>query len=123
MRIDEHPRFLIDENLSGDIVSGVLRRNQEVDILHVEETGGPGKGAEDPDVLAFCERERRALVTNNRKSMPRHIATFKAEGHHHWGIFEVRDPEAIGDIIEEILLVWAATNATEHIDQTRRIPF
>lgn len=122
MRIHEPPRFLLDENLSLEIASGVLRRNHEVNILRVGEQGAPGTGAPDPDILLFCERERRALVTSNRKSMPAHLAAFAAEGHHHWGLFEVRDAATISDIIEELLLLWGATDATEHIDQVMWIP-
>lgn len=83
MRITEPPRFLVDENLSIQLVAGVLRQNSAVDILHVSDPSAPGKGTDDPEVLRFCEREHRALITNNRKSMPGHLAQFAAEGHHH----------------------------------------
>lgn len=122
MRIVELPRFLIDENLSPDIAVGIRQRNPSVDIVHIGGPGAPAKHALDPDILAFCEREHRVLVTNNRKSMPGHLAAFAAAGRHHWGIFEVRDSATIGDLIEELLLIATATDATEHIDQVRWIP-
>jgi hypothetical protein len=122
MRIVEPPRFLIDENLSPDIANGVRQRNAAVDIIHIGGSEAPGKNTLDPVILRFCEAQQRILVTNNRKSMPTHLAEFAAEGHHHWGIFEVRDAATIGDLIEELLLIWGATDASEHVDRVRWIP-
>jgi hypothetical protein len=122
MRILDPPRFLIDENLSPGIASGVLERNPATDILYIGGLDAPSRGTLDPDVLDFCEQERRVLVTNNRKSMPRHLAALQAMGRHHWGIFEVRDENAVGEIIEELLLIHGATDASEHIDRVRWIP-
>lgn len=122
MRIVEPPRFLIDENLSPDIASGVLQRNPAVDIRYIGGSDAPSRGTLDPAVLDYCERERCVLVTNNRKSMPGHLAVLHAEGRHHWGIFEVRDENAIGEIIDELLLIWGATDVSEHLDRVRWIP-
>ena len=97
--MSEPPRFLLDENLSPEIVLGVRRRDGSVDIVHVGESGAPGRGTLDPEVLLYCERERRALITNNRKSMLGHLVDFAADGRHHWGIFQVRDGVAVGDLI------------------------
>lgn len=122
MRIVESPRFLIDENLSPDIATGVTDRNPAAGIRHIGGPGAPPRGTLDPEVLAYCEHEHRVLVTNNRKSMPGHLAALHAQGRHHWGIFEVRDENAIGEIIEELLLIWGATDASEHLDRVRWIP-
>ena len=122
MHIAEPPRFLIDENLSPDIAAGVRHRNSAVDSISI---GGPGalaKNTLDPEILLYCEASHRVLVTNNRKSMPAHLAAFAAEGRRHWGIFEVRDGATVGDLIDELLLIWGATDASAHIDRVRWIP-
>ena len=122
MRILEPPRFLIDENLSPSIASGVLERNPAADIRYIGGPDAPSRGTLDPAVLDYCEQERRVLVTNNRKSMPGHLAALRVAGRHHWGIFEVRDENAVGEIIEELVLMHGATDASEHIDRIRWIP-
>lgn len=55
MRIREPPRFLLDENLSPEIALGVLRRNADIDIRYVGESGAPEKGTLDPQVLEYCK--------------------------------------------------------------------
>ena len=42
-------RLAADENLNGDIVRGLLRRNPQVDIVRVQDVGL--SGANDPAVL------------------------------------------------------------------------
>ena len=56
------PKFLIDENLTRDIVVGVRKRDPSIDILHVGDPGAPPKGTPDPAILDFCETEQRILI-------------------------------------------------------------
>jgi len=122
MQITDPPRFLLDENLSPEFAAGLQRRDAKIDVLHIPGPGAPAKGTSDPAILLFCEAEHRALVTNNRMSMPGHIAALAAEGHHHWGVFQVRNTRALGEIIDELHLLWGASDASEHIDRIRWIP-
>lgn len=83
-------RFVLDENLSPAIVSAVQRYNPAIEITHVGHEDAPPLGTLDPDILRYCEAEQRALVTDNRKTMPQHIADLWSAGGHHWGIFKTR---------------------------------
>lgn len=113
------PKFLIDENLDPDIVREVRRHDASVDILHVGEQGAPSLGTPDPSILVFCELEHRILITNNRASMPRHIADHLAAGKHYWGVLKTRARKPpIGQIIEEILIIAGASEAEEYFDVT-----
>lgn len=67
-------RFLLDEHLPRDIVAAVKQLDDGIEIVLVEDPGAPARGTKDPAILVDCEIERRALITNNRKSMPRHEA-------------------------------------------------
>lgn len=58
-------RFLLDENLGTDIVHAVHRWDVSVDIIRVGSPGAPANGTLDPDILLYCERENRAIVTYN----------------------------------------------------------
>jgi hypothetical protein len=78
------PRFLIDENLAKRaIVEGMRQHNTAIDILHIGDMGALPEGTLDPEVLDYCVRTRRMLVTGNRKSMPQHIAEVFNTGAHH----------------------------------------
>jgi ribosome biogenesis GTPase A len=79
------PRFLIDENLDPDIYEGVKRYNSVIDIVVVGDDAAPPLGTKNPQILEYCEREQRILVTNNRKSMPGHLRDHLRIGHHYWG--------------------------------------
>ncbi len=119
------PRFLIDENLSLNIAPAVRRHNPSIDILHVGDPGAPPLKTRDPDILEFCERERRILVSKNRKSMPGHLTDHAQAGGHFWGILSVKKGREldIGGIIESLILVWEIQEAEEYRDTQDWIPF
>lgn len=118
------PRFLVDENLDLAIVTEIKRRNRAIDILHVGDAGAPPFRTPDPVILAYCESTGRTLVTDNRKSMPAHVAEMYAEGHRHWGILKVRGGRKadLGGIIEAIELIWALEEAEDYVDRDAWIP-
>jgi hypothetical protein len=116
-------RFLLDENLSHAIIEAVHQFDSDVDITAVGSPDAPPIATPDPNILLYCERERRLLITNNRRSMPGHIADHLAAGRHHWGVFRThtRSP-AIGPLAEMIYVYWGASEAEEHIDTQGWIP-
>jgi hypothetical protein len=119
------PRFLVDENLSLDIAPAVRRHNPSIDILHVGDPGAPPLKTRDPDILAFCARERRILVTKNRKSMPGHLMDHAQAGGHFSGILSVKKGREldIGGITESLILAWEIQEAEEYFDTQDWIPF
>jgi hypothetical protein len=114
--------LLIDEDLAPDYVTELLRYNPAVDVVRVGMPGAPKSGTLDPDILLYCEREQRALVTENRSTMPDHEQAHFAGGHHHWGILELRPGYGIGAYLAELQLIWEASEAEEWVDQSRWIP-
>jgi hypothetical protein len=111
-------RFLLDENMAKDIVGALLRHNHEIDILRVCSEGAPARGALDPEILRFCEFEKRMLVTGNRKSMPRHVADHWRAGGHHWGVLKTRRKDTpIGVIATQLILMGEASEAEEYLDR------
>lgn len=110
-------RFLLDENLSLRLKKAVQRHYPEIDILRVGDTDAPPLGTLDHDVLSYLETHQRVLLTDNRHSMPAHIADHLAAGGHHWGIFMVHKNRSIGRLVAEIHLYWSASEAEEWIDR------
>lgn len=115
-------RFLLDENLSPRLKAAVLRWDPTIDILRVGESDAPVLGTLDPDILRYLETTQRALVTNNRMSMPFHVADYLTIGGQHWGIFLVRTRIPLGLLAEELYTIWSASIADEWLNQLRRIP-
>lgn len=115
-------RFLIDEDLPPDYVRELRRYRPEIDVLRVGMAGAPDLGTLDPAILLFCEREQRALVTENRATMPGHEAVHLAAGHHHGGIFKLRRGYSFGAYLAELRLIWDASEADEWVDQSHWLP-
>jgi hypothetical protein len=116
-------RFLLDQNLSLQIAIALWRHDAAIDVLAIGQAGAPPLGTLDPEILLYCEADQRALVTENRSTMPIHEAAHFAAGRHHAGIFQLRRQLGIGDIADALYLIWAASEAEEWIDQTVWTPF
>ena len=116
-------RFLLDENLPPRIKLAVERLNPAIDILRVGDPGTPTLSTPDPDVLRYLELSQRMLITDNRKSMPGHLEAHWAKGGHIWGLFWIRTLTPIGQLAQELMLVWETTEAEEWIDILDWIPF
>jgi hypothetical protein len=115
-------RFLIDEDLPLAYVQELRRYSADLDVLRIGLPGAPPTGTLDPDILLYCEREQRALVTENRSTMPDHERAHFVAGHHHWGIFELRPGYGFGEYLAELQLIWEASEAEEHRDRLTWIP-
>lgn len=116
-------RFLLDENRSPLLADAIRRRDPAIDVLRVGDVGAPPLHTLDPELLLYCEREQRILVTSNRHSMPKHIADHLAAGHHHWGVFRLSREMSLGQLSEQLHLLWAASEAEEWIDRFEWIPW
>lgn len=115
-------RFLIDENLSPDLVDAIHHLEPQIDVKYVRGPDAPAEGTPDPAILEFCEREQRALITNNRKTMSGHERDHFALSGHHFGIFWLREGFSWGSYAADEFLLWAASEAEEWVDQSRWLP-
>jgi hypothetical protein len=111
-------RYLLDENLSSRIVATIQRYYPELDVLRVGDEGAPAFGTLDPDILRWLESHQHTLVTDNRKSLPGHIADHVAAGGHHWGVFIVRKDVPLRPLAEALYVYWDVTEAEQWVDLT-----
>lgn len=116
-------RFLLDENMSPEVIEEVGNRDKAIDIIRVGRPNAPPLGTLDPEILLFCEAERRMLVTGNRKSMPGHLRDHFAAGRQHWGIMELAAKLYPEQLAEQIYLFWETSEAEEWMNQQIRIPW
>jgi Domain of unknown function (DUF5615) len=89
-------RYLLDENLARQWRVQLLRRLPSLTVWMVGDPSAPRLGTLDPEILLWCEAYRFILVTNNRRSMPRHLADHLASGHWIPGILALRKNAAMG---------------------------
>jgi len=116
-------RFLVDECVPRSLTRGLRRQVAEVSVLQVGEPDAPPKGASDAELLAFCEQEKRILITADRATMPDCVEEHLQGGRHTWGVFVVGPDVSTGRILEELSLVCEASKGTEWIDVYYYLPF
>jgi hypothetical protein len=113
-------RFLADASLRYAIVSGCLRRESTIDFLSAD--GANLEGVPDLEVLALAAAEGRILVTSDWRTMPGHFGEFLAAGGSSAGVFLVKQHTPVAEVIEALLLVWAASDADEWRNRILEIP-
>jgi hypothetical protein len=114
-------RFLADADLNKAIVTGVLRREPSVDFLTAHAAGLHRKT--DREVLALAAVQKRVLVSHDAGTMPAHSRAFRKEGRQSAGLFLVAQSVDVGAAIEELLLVWLASEAQEWENRLEWLPF
>lgn len=112
-------RFQADADLNEDIVSGVRRREPLIDFQTATEVGL--QGLADPLVLAYAAREGRILVSHDRKTMPHYFATFIATGASP-ELFIISQKTDVHTAIDELIMIWSASEAEEWINTVLTVP-
>ena len=115
-------RYVVDENLSPSYAEQLRRRDPAIEVYAVGEAGAPPKGTPDPDLLCWCEMHGFLLVTNNRVSMPAHLADHLARGRHIPGILVFGPDRGMGEMLEELLLIAGASAEDEYQDRIEYLP-
>jgi hypothetical protein len=112
-------RFQADGDLNEDIVTGVIRRVPEIDFQTA--TDAQLSGVVDEQVLVFCADEGRVLVSHDWQTMPYHFADFIA-GQTSPGVLIIPQSLEVREAIEELILLWSASEAEEYVNNIRRLP-
>jgi len=78
-------------------------------------------GLLDPDVLRIAAAQGRILVSHDRNTMAAYFDRFIQEEASP-GLLIASQCDDVGDVIEELLLIWAASDAGEWRNQRRFLP-
>lgn len=113
-------RFLADADLNKAIVNGILRREPSVDFQSAHAAGL--RGMKDDQVLALAAESHRVLVSHDVGAMPSHFRAFKEAGNHSAGVFLIPQNLDIGTAIDELLLIWLASETSEWADRLEWLP-
>ena len=113
-------RLSADENLNGDIVRGLLRRNLQVDIVRVQDVGL--SGANDPTVLEWAAIENRVAVSHDVSTLAGHAFARVTTGQQMPGVFAVPSPASIGRAIDDLLLLAECSHDGEWHGKVQFLP-
>jgi hypothetical protein len=112
-------RFQADADFNHVIIRAALRREPSIDFQTAEAANLVG--LEDEKVLGNAAGTGRVLVTHDRKTMPGHFADFIAKETSP-GVIVVPQKLAISAAVDDLVLIWAASQAEEWIDRIQSLP-
>jgi hypothetical protein len=119
-------RFVLDENQRGLLWRAIVRHNQTginvLDVIRVGDLPDLPLGSNDWDILLWCEREDRILVTFDKATMAGHLAQHLQAGHHCPGIFMLRRGSGLSRVVDHLVLVSSASEPWEWKDRIEFIP-
>ena len=116
-----HPRFLADHDLNEQLVVGVLRRAPEVEFQRVRELGFANRP--DAFLLDYAAGQGVLIVSHDVNTMPATAYERMAEGRTIAGLRMVKQGSPIGPIVDNLLLIWSASEAEEWKNQVVSLPF
>jgi uncharacterized protein DUF5615 len=111
--------FQADADLNQIIVLATIRREPAIDFQMAVIAGLTG--LDDVQVLERAAREGRVLVTHDRKTMPRYFSEFIAKQSSP-GLLIVPQYLSVAAAVEDLILIWSATEAEEWVDRIGFLP-
>ena len=112
-------RFQADADLNQIILRALIRHEPEIDFQTT--TKAALSGLTDHDVLAMAMREGRVLITHDQKTMPYHFADFIAANTSP-GLIVAPQRLPLFSAVEDLLLIWSASEADEWINRICFLP-
>ena len=110
-------RFQADADLNQILLKATLRREPDIDFRTAHAAGLVA--LDDGQVLAA--RDGRILVTHDRKTMPKHFAEFIATDTSA-GVIVVPQKLAVNAAVEDLILIWGASESEEWINRIKSLP-
>jgi hypothetical protein len=114
--------LLLDEHGKWALYDAIGAAAPALPLYHIDDDTAPPNGTPDPVLLQWCEAHGCALVTNNRRSMPQHLADHLAAGGHVPGIFTISGAMTIAELVDELTILAGASFPEDFADQIRYLP-
>jgi len=112
-------RFQADADFNNIIVAAAVRRFPEIDFRGAVLAGLAG--LTDAEVLALAAKDGRVLVTHDPTTMPAHFGMFIGSTKSP-GVIVVPQSLATRQVVDELALIWAATDAEEWVNRIVYLP-
>ena len=118
--------LLLDEHLRGPLWTVVQRHNLtselQLDVVRVGDVADLPLGISDADILSWAETENRILITEDRRTMAKHLDNHLKSDHHSPGIFVVRAGFLWAEVLEILVLVAHAGEPADYVDVVTFLP-
>ena len=109
--------FLLDQHLPVWWPATIMRLEPSVVVWRINDDVAPPEHSLDPVILDWCESQDANLLTNNRSTMPGHLADHIASGRHIPGIFIVEAQLDITILATSLAYIAGAMLPDEFQDQ------
>ena len=104
--------FLFDEDVRRAVPAGLRRREPSADAIWVDDVGL--QGCDDDDLLEWAAIHGRLVVTHDVSTMTTALSErLEAGGPSAGVVFVPQAGMGIGEIIDDLLIIWTATQAEE----------
>lgn len=114
------PRFLADENIDPDLVLGLRRRVDDIDILRLQDVGL--RTVDDPEILQWAADEGRILISHDLRTIPGFAGERLIAGLPMPGVILLRSSVPIAQAIDDIAAIAGASDAEEWNNQIAYLP-
>jgi hypothetical protein len=115
-------RFQADNDLNRLILVATLRREAAIDFNSAQAAGFDY--LDDETVLQRAASEGRILVTHDKRTMPKHFASFLANGNTSPGVLLVIPQDApLRSVVDSLVLIWADDRPGDWKNTIVVIPF
>lgn len=114
------PAYLADQNLDDLIVESVLRAEPSVRFLRAREVGL--RKATDDVVLAYAAANSLIVISHDVNTMVGFAHDRVRSGELMAGLFIAKQAQLIARIVENLLVVWGASDAEEWYGQVVYLP-
>jgi hypothetical protein len=114
------PRFLADHDLNELILRGVLFKEPSVGWVRAREVGLAT--ASDPEMLTYAVEHGLIVVSHDVSTMTASAYEKIANGDNMAGLILVHQWLPWAKAIEDIVLIWSASEAEEWSNQVRFLP-
>ncbi|PYI84477.1 MAG: hypothetical protein DME26_13280 [Verrucomicrobia bacterium] len=113
-------RFLADHDLNEQIVTGVTRREPLIEFQRVREIRL--STAKDHEILEYASRQGFVVVSHDVNTMPAAAFQRIERGQAMAGLLMVKQADPVGLIIDNLFLIWQASELDEWKDQVLFLP-
>jgi Domain of unknown function (DUF5615) len=114
------PRFLADHDFNERIVTGLLRREPVAQISHVRDFGLGSRS--DTEILQFAWDQRFLVISHDVNTMSAAAYDRMDAKQSIFGLLLSRQSLPIATVIDNLVMIWAATEAEEWLNQVRYLP-
>lgn len=115
-------RYQADNDLNQLIVAATFRKEPGIDFKTAQ--NAEFDRLDDVTVLRLAAAEGRILVSHDKRTMPRHFASFLNEGNDSPGVLLVIPQDApLRFVVETLVLIWADNTPEDWQNAITIIPF